>query len=76
MNHRRSPDAGEAHPIRAFQTDPCWYESYWYPSQRHSTRRQIRHSLAAMPALIRRLRGLIVERSTEPMPVPRPQNTG
>jgi hypothetical protein len=68
MNHQKTSDTGPAHPVRAFQTDPNWYESYWYGSERSSMLAPIRHSLTMLASLIPSLRSLIVERSTRPVP--------
>ena len=33
MNPRTPSDASEAQPLRVFQIDPSWYESYWYGAE-------------------------------------------
>ena len=71
MNHQNSSDTGEVRPVRAFQTDPCWYESHWYGPQRASTPAPIRRlAMRTAVGFVPAVRRLIAERSTKPQPVP------
>ena len=75
MNHQKSFDTGEARPPRAFQTDPCWYESYWYGSEQPSTPGLMQRSLAMVAALVPSLHRLIAERPAKRMPMTTLQGT-
>ena len=72
MNARTPSGTTEAWPIRAFQTDPSWYEDYWYGGEPSVTPRPTRHPFAEMPllaAVIAWLYRLITEQPAEHTPV-------
>lgn len=69
MNRQKSLDTGEAPPPRAFQTDPSWYESYWYGSEQPSIPGPMQRRFAMLAALIPSLHRLIAERPAKRMPV-------
>ena len=41
-------NSSEAQPLRVFQTDPSWYEDYWYGAEPPAPPRPIRHWLPAL----------------------------
>jgi hypothetical protein len=77
MNTQTPANANDARPMRAFQTDPSWYEDYWYGAQLPVTPGPVRRGLAALASFaptVAWLRRLIAERWTEHTPVPEPQD--
>lgn len=75
MNRQKSSNPGQARPPRAFQTDPSWYESYWYGSEQPSTPGPTQRRFAMLAALIPLLHRLIAERPAKRMPMTTLQGT-
>jgi len=76
-NTRLQPNAGDALPMGAFRPHASWYEEYWLteaPPAAPSVIRRCLARLAAFASALTKLRRLIAERSTEHMPVPKPQD--
>jgi len=47
MKPRTPSGATEARPVRVFQTDPSWYEDYWYGAEPQMTPHPTRQHLTA-----------------------------
>ena len=76
-NARLQLDASDALPMGAFRPHPSWYEAYWLTEVRPAPPGVIRRCLARLAAFasaLVELRRLIADRSTEHMPVPKPQD--
>ena len=69
-------NAGDTLPVRAlFQTDPSWYEHYWYSPARSSTPSLIRSCFAAVASSVARIaHQLTVERPIEHARLPELQD--
>ncbi len=75
MNRQKSSDPGKVRPLRAFQTDPAWYENHWHGPERRSTPSPIRRHIVVLAALIASRHRLIAKRPAKHMPVTTLQST-
>ena len=50
------PRRTQVRPVRAFQTDPSWYEAYWYSKQAPPRRSSFNSRVARLIGMFERLR--------------------